>query len=352
MRGKREKRIESGYNPVNEETGPAVPGYWMADIVFLIHNSPEQAPLLAAALIGACRAPDGWASPAQPRILAVLFEKLLGFRADFETLQGAEPEEIATALVDPDQRRELIELMATTEMMCRPIPRALQIEVERWASVLGVEDSVLTLARDLASQAELQATADFYRLNWIGEGAPQDQPHFQELLKANGPMAYALTLEPDLEEVKRWARLESCQKGSLGQALWQFYRKHDFKLPGEVGGATSALAHHDWVHVIADYETSAIGELEVTAFMASASRMPGAMLGFVGAVSLYETGLLQSVVTHSYSQTLSGPGGAERVAAAIQKGKMCRVDPLLGIDYFEIADKPLDEVRREWGLEA
>jgi hypothetical protein len=84
--------------------------------------------------------------------------------------------------------------------------------------------------------------------------------------------------------------------------------------------------------------------------MASASRTPGAMLGFVGAVSLYETGLLQSVVTHSYSQTLSGPDGAERVAAAIQKGRKCRIDPLDRIDYFTIADQPLEQIRRDWGL--
>lgn len=320
--------------------------------MFLIHNTPEQAPLLAAALVGACRSPDGWASPAQPKILTILFEKLLDFHADFDSLPAARPDEITAALTDHEQRRELVELMATMEMVCRPIPGALQKEVERWARALGVEDRVLLLARDLASEAELRATADFYRLNWIGEGAPQDQPHFQELLKLNGPTAYALTLEPDAAETRRWSCLAKCREGSLGQALWRFYRRHDFKLPGEMGGASPALARHDWVHVIADYETTAIGELEVTAFMASASRAPGAMLGFVGAVSLYETGLLQSVVTHSFAQTLSGPGGAERVAAAIQKGKKCRVDPLLDIDYFSIADTPLEDVRREWGLEA
>ncbi len=319
--------------------------------MFLIHNSPDQASLLAGALVGACRSPDGWPSPAQPKVLAVLFEKLLGFQADFERIPPVEPEVVAATLTEPDQRRELIELIATMEMMCRPIPIALQNEVERWAGVLGVEDRVLTLARDLAAQAQSKATADFYRLNWIGDGAPQKQPHFDELLKINGPAAYALTIEPDVEETKRWARLESCPEGSLGQALWQFYLDRGFKLPGEVGGASPALAHHDWAHVIAGYDTTAIGELEVTAFMASSSRTPGAMLGFVGAVSLYETGLLQSVVTHSYSQTLSGPGGAERVAAAIQKGKKCRIDPLGGIDYFSIANQPLDEVRRDWGLE-
>lgn len=320
--------------------------------MFLIHNSPEQAPLLAAALVGACRSADGWPTPNQPKVLAVLFEKLLGFSADFDKLAAAKPDEVAAALPDHDQRRELIELMATMEMLCRPIPTKLQMEVEKWAAALEVEDRVLTLARDLASQAQLQATADFYRMNWIGEGAPEKTPHFQELLKNHGPSAYALTIEADPAETRRWTGLESCPEGSLGLALWRFYRRHNFKLPGEVGGATAALARHDWVHVIAGYETTAIGELEVTAFMASASRAPGAMLGFVGAVSLYETGLLQSVVTHSFSDTLSGPGGADRVAAAILKGRDCLADPLLGIDYFSMANEPLDRIRRDWGLTA
>lgn len=320
--------------------------------MFLIHNAPEQAPLLAAALVGACRLPEGWPSASQPRVLHVLFEKLLGFHADFERLAPVEPHEVAAALPEPDQRRELIELMATMEMMCRPIPAALRLRVEEWAEALGVKDRVLTLARDLAYQAQFRATADFYRLNWIGEDAPRHDAHFADLLKLHGPTAYALTLEADPSERDRWARLESCPEGSLGRALWLFYQQRGFKLPGEVGGATPALAKHDWVHVIADYDTTAIGELEVTAFMASASQTPGAMLGFVGAVSLYETGLLHSVVTHAYSQTMSSPGGAERVAAAIQSGKNCRVDPLHGLDYFGMAEEPLEDVRRAWGLAA
>ncbi len=318
--------------------------------MFLIHNSPEQAPLLARALVSACRLPDGWRSPSQPRVLQVLFEKLIGFRGDFDQLPAAEPFEVAAVLREPGQRHELIELMATMEMMCRPIPPELQASIEKWAKELDVEDRVLTLARDLACDAQLRATTDFYRLNWIGDGDAQEDPRFQRALARHGAAAYALTLEDDPEERARWTRLKDCPDESLGQALWQFYEKRGFKLPGEAGGANAALAQHDWVHVIADYDTTAIGELEVTAFIASASRSPGAMLGFVGAVSLYETGLLQSVVTHAYSGTLSSPGGAERVAAAIQNGKRCRVDPLLGVDYFSVADQPLEHIRRNWGL--
>ncbi|MGJ0505713.1 MAG: hypothetical protein ACR652_00990 [Methylocystis sp.] len=69
-------------------------------------------------------------------------------------------------------------------------------------------------------------------------------------------------------------------------------------------------------------------------------------------MSIYETGLLQSLVTHSYAATLSGPGGAERVAAAIRNGARCRADPLLGVDYFSMADQPLDSLRDTSGIVA
>ena len=318
--------------------------------MFLIHNSPEQAPLLAAALVGACRLPSGWAAPAQPQTLGVLFDKLLGYKADFNALRPATPEAVAEALTSRQQRYELVELMVTMEMMCRPIPSELQKAVDAWAKALDVEDNVLLLARDLSEKAQTRATVDFYRLNWIGEGDSLDDPHFQRLLQQYGNAAYALTVEENPNETARWAKLKDCPDGTLGRELSIFYEKRGFKLPGQIGGANAALAQHDWLHVIGDYDTTAIGELEVTAFMASASKSPGATLGFIGAVSLYETGLLQSLVTHSYNQTLSAPGGTERVAAAIRKGKKCCVDPLCDIDYFSIADQPLDKIRSNWGL--
>jgi hypothetical protein len=318
--------------------------------MFLIHNKPEQAPFLAQAILSACHLDNGWPSPAIPKVLMSLFKELLNYEINFENLSRANILDIKERLPNPSQRRELIELMTMMEMLCRPIPKELQDSVDRWAEGLAVDDRTLLLARDLSKNSQLQATLDFYRLNWIGEGDPQDDQHFKELLSHYGDSAYALSLESDPQETARWEKLKNYPDASLGRALWQFYQARGFKLPGEIGGANAALAHHDWVHVIADYDTTAIGELEVTAFMASASRSQGAMLGFIGAVSIYETGLLKSLVTHSYQHTLSAPGGVERVAAAITRGKNCKIDPLLGPDYFSIAHEPLEIIRLNWGL--
>lgn len=316
--------------------------------MFLIHTSAAQAPLLAAAVVGACRG-KGWDVPLQPRFLSVLFEKLLGFVADFNTLEPTTPQAIRDALPSLEQRRELIELMVTVELLSDPIPSWLSTSIEQWAKALEVEDNSLLLARDLAQKATATAMADFYRLNWIGT-LDQKQPDFQNKLARDGMKAWALTVEADLEEARRWNELENCPAGSLGRALWDFYQKRGFAVPGIPGAANEAVAHHDWIHVLADYDTTPLGEMEVTAFMASSSRLPGATLGFMGTVSIYESGLLPSlVVPPGYNHSLSVPQGPERIADAIRRGKACNQDPLM-TDYFAIASCPLDELRRSWGI--
>ena len=318
--------------------------------MFLLHTSVGQAPLLAAAVVSACRLSGGWADPLQPRLLRVLFSQLLGWQGDLEAQPAITPEAVALALPLPAQRRELIELMVALEMVCRPIPPPLQASVQHWAAVLQVDGRSLRLARDLVGHSQALATADFYRLCWIGDGE-RDDPRLPERLRHYGLRAFALTVEADAVVSERWRALARCPEGSLGSAMARFYAERGFRLPGEVGGGNEALAQHDWVHVAAGYDTTPIGELEVTAFMAAASRSPGAMVGFLGAVSIYETGLLRSVVVGpDYAHTLASPGGPERVAAAIARGRRCRVDPLLEVAYFALAAEPLVQIRRDWGL--
>lgn len=317
--------------------------------MFLIHSSLDQAPLLAGALVGSCRG-EGWLTPLQPRFLGVLFDRLLGYEADFDRLAPRSPEEVLQALPTAEQRLELVELMVTLEMLCAAIPAELEASIEHWAELLGVEDRSLRLARDLAAHASAQALLDFYRYNWIGE---QDRlsPAFEGLLARHGERAYALTVEPDPAEAARWRALEHCPTGSIGRTLWDFYQERGFGFPGEPGAANAALAHHDWIHVLGDFDTTPMGEMEVTAFQAAASTLPGATLGFIGAVSIFQTGLLPSlVVPPGCSHALEVPGGPERIADAIRRGRACQRDVYRQIDFFAVADDPLLICRSRWGI--
>ena len=44
------------------------------------------------------------------------------------------------------------------------------------------------------------------------------------------------------------------------------------------------------------------------------------------------------------------PGMPERVADAIRRGRICNLDVMYGIDYFDYKDMPIDEVRKTLGI--
>ena len=316
--------------------------------MFLAHTTAEQAPKVAAAVAGACRIEGRWASGFQPRFLALIFRELLGCDLDFEQLEAMDLETTAELFPSPQQRLELIELCVLTEMLVHPVPAALETSIEAWASRLGVEDRSLTLARDVVFGSRSQAQSDFYRLFWIGE-EDRRTAGFEEQLRRHGPKAWAFSFEPDEALAARWRALANAPTGSLGAAVWQHYQRHRFTTPGEVGGANAALAHHDWLHVLGDYNVDLVGEVENAAFGAASSSVPGATLWFLGVMAIYEGGQFDSIVAGAPRHCVSAPGVAERVAHALRRGRACRQD-LLAIDYFSVADEPLRQLQDAWGI--
>jgi len=317
--------------------------------MFLVHTSEQHAETLARAVVGACRG-KGWETPLQPRLLHTLFNQLLGKNFDFDALEPLAPGDVRVVLKTPDERKELVQLMCAVEILCNPVPAWMEDAIEDWADALGVEERSLLFLRDLTSGEAEKARHDFYRLNWIGE-LDRGHPDVEALVKTLGDRALALSVEADPVIHARWKGLENCSAGSLGRELSDFYAARGFLLPGEPGGANESVAQHDWIHVLADYGTTPLGEIEVISFMASGSRTPGATLGLIGALALFESGAFQgSLIAGKHRQEgLSLPGGMERMAEAVQRGKACNTD-LLRCDFFALADEPLDQVRRHLNI--
>ena len=319
--------------------------------MFLIHTSPDHAETLAGAVVAACRG-EGWASALQPRLLHTLFNHLLSRDLDFDALAPLRPDDVAAVLKSPQERLELVQLMCALEVLCKPVPEAMQSGIEDWATALGVAEPSLLFLRDLAAGETAKATHDFYRSNWIGD-LDRTHPDIEALIARLGDSALAQTLIEDPGLSARWRALGDCPTDSLGRRLSEFYRARGFLLPGQVGGANESVAQHDWVHVLADYGTTPLGEVEVVSFQASCSRTPGATMGLIGALGLFESGAFSGSLiagTHEH-QSLSLPGGMERMAEAMERGKACNTD-VLGFDFFTVADQPIDTVRSRFGIPA
>jgi hypothetical protein len=318
--------------------------------VFLHHTAPEHAGIVARAVIGGCRG-AGWRSPVQPRLLHVLFNQLYACEVDFGTAAPLAPAEVAEALRSPEERSELIQLMCAMEILCNPVPPESEASVAGWARALGVAEPSLSYLRDLARGEAAKAMEDFYRLNWIGD-LDRRRPGFDALLARTGPAAWARTLEADPALAARWSGVGRCPAGSIGRHLFEFYEKRGFLFPGQLGAANESVARHDWIHLLADYGTTPLGEIEVVSFQSTCSRTPGALLGLVGALALFESGVMpKGLVTGAYPQQgLSKPGGSERMAEAIRRGRSCNTDLLLDVDYFEIASEPLEALRERFAI--
>lgn len=323
----------------------------------------SDAPLMAAAIVGACRV-NGWANDLQPRFLGILFKELLHYDGDFLTLPPVSSLEVANSLPTNSmlsfpplcpvnnlyKREELIDLMVMTEMLCNPVPPELAQSIEHWAEKLGIQNQRLVVARDMAKGATARAEADFWR-NVLGE-PNMKSPDFPDILRRYGTRAYGLTEEENLVETARWEALRDCPQGSLGRVLWEFYKKRGFLFPGTIGGVNTALAHHDWIHVLSDTDSNGIGEIEVFAFAAASSASPAATMAFLGHLSIFQAGFLIHVIKGEQYQghDLDTPEGPMRVADAIRRGKACTKDLMIGLDPFAYANQSLEALRVQWNI--
>lgn len=318
--------------------------------MFLRSSSSSDAPVLARSVISVL-GQEGWSDPFQPRLLVALLTHVFGIECDLESLEPITRSEVRALLPDRRRREELIDLMVAMEVVCNPIPIHLSEAVDEWATDLGIDEVGVQVARELALGEVARATADFLRSTYTSTANEQNED-FIRLFDRYGERAINFTVEEDAQLADRFHSLEHCAEGSLGRELWQFYTERQFLFPGEVGGANLALAHHDWGHVIYEYGTTGIGEVEAAAFRAASSDFRGVGLQFFGDLMFYQSALLSSLVTGSHPRgEMEVPDAQCRVAEAIRRGRVCTLDPYApGFDFFDHVDEDLEQLRLRWNV--
>ena len=163
----------------------------------------------------------------------------------------------------------------------------------------------------------------------------------------------------------RWSALEDCPEGSLGQGVWRFYRARGFTFPGKPNSAPPTLAQHDWIHVLADYGSTVESEIEVFGLIARANDDPAAFSLLAMVLGLFETGYLYGAAKGFFaynrghlSRDADRMGlrlgdamyrGAKLAWHLDDTGRSNETD-LLATDWFQHADRQLDELRADFGL--
>ena len=163
----------------------------------------------------------------------------------------------------------------------------------------------------------------------------------------------------------RWSALGSCPEGSLGLGVWRFYRARGFSFPGSPGSAPPTLAQHDWIHVLADFGSTVECEIEVFGFISRANDDPAGFSLLAMVLGLFETGYLFNAAKGFFEYdrghlSRDADRMALRLADAMARGANAawylddhdrgNDTDFLGVDWFQYADWPLDDVRRHFGV--
>ena len=239
--------------------------------------------------------------------------------------------------------------MLLGELILVPLPPEVSRQVDAYAAELGISDGMLPVARDCASGALGLALIDFERNGYTAGWDPGGASYLHAQAELTEPWQQVAD-DPAL--AARWAALAECGDGTLGQAVFRFYRARGFVFPGLAGSAPPYLAQHDWVHVLADFGTTVESELEVFGMIGRAIPDPRGFSLLAMVVGLFETGRLPKAagLFQADAGHLSKDGMAVRLADAMRRGALCGQD-LMAVDWFEFADRPVGEVRKNLGIE-
>jgi hypothetical protein len=323
----------------------------------------EEVALTAAGIVGAVTPPGGL-TEVQRAVLNAHVAAMTDFPVDVTEIAPIGPQEFAEGMRGRNAayRTRMVQVMLLGEMLLVPIPREVSERVETYAAWLGVGDDMIDVVRRIAHGSLGLALMDFERSGYFEHllSEPPDHLHVSRALDD----AWEKACSDDALHAK-WAALEHCPQGSLGLGVWRFYRARGFTFPGRPESAPPTLAQHDWVHVLADYGSTVESEIEVFGLISRANDDPRAFSLLAMVLGLFETGYLYGAAKGFFEYdrghlSRDAERMAVRLADATYRGAILATHlndtgrhdatDLLATDWFAHADRPLDEVRADYGL--
>lgn len=299
----------------------------------------------------------GELQPIQHTVLDAVCESYVGQALDVpQRIVG--PEELAETVTGrtPQFRQVLHQRMALVALVAEELPKEVAAAVGFYSVALGLKDktSMLEWYERCKDDSYDGLLLDFTRNGYSGGFMERSRP----VLRTEADLGDGWAAVEDDESLAiQWDGLEGCPHGSIGRTVFDFYRSRGFAFPGRPGSAPPLLAQHDWVHVLADYGTTLENEIEVFALISAADTNPQSFSLLAMVVGLFGTGRVPTA-----AGLFEADGGhldepvSVRLAEALYRGG--RINPegglptaMLEVDWFELADQPLPDVRQMFGLE-
>ncbi|MFV0259768.1 MAG: hypothetical protein ACK5PP_15125 [Acidimicrobiales bacterium] len=315
----------------------------------------EQLPVVVGAILAAATGPTG-PTPVQAMVVRGVTRALTGRDVDLAVCAPVTAETLAAAFDTQGRsvafRYRIVRYMSLVALVDDPLPAEVIDRIAHYATTLGVGDVISTLT-GTGRERYRAAVSDFarngYAVEFFADGY-DDVLHSPTTTAAHGWTP--VTDDPDLAD--RWGALADYPDDSIGRAVHDFYRSRRFTDPGTPDSAPPLLAQHDWVHVLADYGTRVECEIEVFAFIAETDDDPRSFSLLAMIIGLFATGELPHAagIFDADAGHLDSPAMATRLGDALRRGQQAtkpdgtRDGGLMSVDWFSVADEPLESLRR------
>ncbi len=302
--------------------------------------TPEELPIALRALYDVARA-NGSITPAEQQ----LFEALAEIHGQpLPELGPISPEALAAGITRPHARHRLVQLAFVTALVDTDPTDGQLAHVRAIAQALEQEERSLALLRHMVNDHRALVRFDIMR-RMLGGTFMGDDTREKATTMASIFGSLTKLASPDPELAWRFKQLGLLPEGTLGRAYWQFATSRKFDFPGERGAIIERTVIHDFGHVLSGYDTTPEGELRQGAFQAGNRRDDGfVFLCFV--LTQFQVGVKFAPI----AETRVGAFQAPAVLEAVARGAACKVDTTDHWDFWRVVDRPVRELRAEWGI--
>jgi hypothetical protein len=307
-----------------------------------------QTKAICAGIVGAARRGGSAPSAVQLETIGAFAALAFDHPCDLTHEQGIGPDELAAAIPDQGMRNMTVRLLVALEFIVPQLPTGVAAEVREYAEALNVDEPMIDAAYERAEAHTVEMYADIQRHSWYNRetarrllGGDAFEVLRSKIAVLGGP--------EDDKLAAKWRGLGDRPTGSWGRGVYDFYLANGFTFPGEHDSIRVVGAEHDWVHVLAGYDTSPEGEIDVFSLIAASMRDEEGLSMLIATLGMFQTGTIHHIageeIYNATSGTLQKTGAPERIADAFRRGRATTEDVLGGVDHFAWAEVPLDEAR-------
>jgi hypothetical protein len=285
--------------------------------------------------------PDGALQTPERRFLQT-YARITGYALPPHDPPAVDADDVWIA--DTHQRKRLIQLTALAVLLSTPVRPSAVTYLHKLAQHLATFDPVIDVIDALVAGKRLKVRMLASRRAF--------RVMIKEAYTAEGVMGVlrffgAMLLKTPVNKNKLWdyKRLGLLPDGTLGREYWKHLTEIGFGFPGEPGGIADTVAYHDVAHVLAEHDTTPLGEIQQGCFQGGNRREDGFF--FIQFVILH---FHHGVQITPVAPPQVGNFDPEKVLWAIHRGACSNVDMTHQWNYWPLMRLPLDQARREIGL--